>query len=68
MVKLTDSQQVESEKTSRISQQVESNSTPTPLDTTVSFEIIPKMTQGGVHVADEDADNDKDQRLIIGDV
>ena len=60
MVNPTDPQQVESEKTSKISQQVESDATITPPDTTVSFEITPEVTQGGDQVADENADIDKE--------
>ena len=59
MVKPTNSQQVESEKTNRISQQVESDATPPSPDSSVSFEITPEMTQGDDHIADEDADNDR---------
>ena len=47
--------------TDRISQQVENNSTSPSLDKSVSFEIIPAMTQGDDHVADHDADDDEDQ-------
>ena len=64
MVKLTDSQQVESEKTSRISQQVESNATPAPPDRTILFEITPEMTQDG----DQDAEDDENQKHAMGDV
>ena len=55
MVKPTDSQQVKSEKISRISQQVESEATLPPPDRTMSFEITSEVTQGCDHVADEDA-------------
>ena len=68
MVKLTDSQQVESEKTSRISQQVESNVTPAPPDRTILFEITPEVTQSGDHVSNEDADDDEDQEPVMGDI
>ena len=68
MMKPMDSQWVESEKTYRISQQVESDATPLPLDKALLFEITPKVTQGGDHVTDEDADIDEDQGSIIGDV
>ena len=61
MVEPTDSQQVESEKTSKISVQVESDATPPPLDRTVSFEITPDVTPGGDHIADENADIYEDQ-------
>ena len=46
MVKSTDSQQVKSEKTNRISQQVESDAIPPSPGSSVSFEIILKVTQG----------------------
>jgi len=42
---------VESEKTDRISQ-VDSGALPSSLDRSVSFEITPKVTHGGDHVAD----------------
>jgi len=42
MVKPTSSQQVESEKTNMISQQVESDATLPPPDRTISFEITPE--------------------------
>jgi len=61
MMKLTDSQQVESEKTERISHQVESNATPPSPDSSVSFEVTLEVTQGDDHVADEDADDIEDQ-------
>jgi len=49
MVKPTDSQQVDSEKINRISQQVESYATPPPSNKTISFEITPEVTRGGYH-------------------
>ena len=58
MVKLTDSQQVESEKISKISQQIESDATPPPPNRTILFEITPEVTQGGDLVADQDAEDD----------
>jgi len=42
---------VESEKTNRILQQVESDATPLSPDNSVSFEITPKVTQCDDHVA-----------------
>jgi len=51
---------VESEKTNRISQQVESDTTPPPLDRTISFEITREVTQADDHVADEVANDDED--------
>jgi len=61
MVKPTDFQQVESEKTSRISQRVESHATSPYLDRTVSFEITPEVTHGSDYVANEDVEIDEDQ-------
>jgi len=58
---------VEREKTNRTSRQVESDPTPSP-DRSVLFEITPEVTQGGDHVADEGADNDEDQRPVMGDI
>jgi len=46
MVKPTDSQEVESEKINRISQQVESDANPPSPDSSVSFEITPEVTHG----------------------
>jgi len=60
-VKLTDSQQVESEKTEMISHQVEGDATPPSPDSSVSFEVTLEVTQGDDHVADEDADDIEDQ-------
>jgi len=68
MVKPVDSQQVESEKTNKISPQVESSAIPPSPDRSVSFEITHKVTHGGVHVADEDVDDDEDQGSVMGDV
>jgi len=68
MVKPTNSQQVESEKTKWISQQVESDATSSFLNRTVSLEIIPAVTQGSDHVSDQDANNDEDHGQGIGDV
>ena len=61
MVEPPNSQQVKSEKTDRILQQVESDATLPSLDRSVSFEITPEVTQGGDHVADQDAKDDEDQ-------
>jgi len=68
MVKPTNSQQVESEKTKKILQRVESDATSSYLDRTISLEIIPAVTQGIDHVTDQDADNDEDQGQALGDV
>ena len=61
MVKPTNSQQVESEKTKEITQQVENDAILTSLNKTVSLETILAVTHDSDHVADEDADNDEDQ-------
>ena len=37
-------------------------------DRSVSFEIAREVTHGGVHVADEDVDDDEDQGSVMGDV
>ena len=60
MMKPTDSQQVERKTTDRISQQVESEATSLSLEKSVSFEIIPTVTQGDDHIADQYADDDED--------
>jgi len=54
--------------TDRILQQVSSDATIPSLDRSVSFEIIPVVTQNGNHIADQDADDDEDQGHAIGDV
>ena len=70
MVKLTNSQQVESQTTNMILQHVESDAISPPLDRSVSFEVIPSNTQGGDQVAehDTDDDDDEDQGQAIDDV
>jgi len=60
-MKPTNSQQVESEKTEGISQQVESDATSPSLERSISFEIIPAVTQDGDHVADQNAADDENQ-------
>ena len=47
---------------------MESDATPSSPDRSISFMITPEVTQGGDHVADEDADEDEDQGLIMGDI
>jgi len=59
---------VESEKTSRISQQVESDATLPSLDRIVSLEITPEVTRVGDHIANHDAQNGEDQGQAISDV
>jgi len=47
---------------------VENNATSSSLDRTVSLEIIPAVTQGSGHIADQDVDNNEDQGQVIGDI
>ena len=61
MLKHTISQLVEIEKIKEISQQVESDATSPSLERSVSLEIIPTVTHGGDHVADQNVDDDEDQ-------
>ena len=68
MLKSIISQQVETERTKEVSQQVESDATSPSLERLVSLEIIPKVTQGSDQVAEQDADDDEDQGHIMGDV
>ena len=59
MLKSTISQQVEIEKTKRVSQQVESDATSpslersVSLESSISLEMIPMMTQGSDHLAEQ---------------
>jgi len=67
MMKPRDSQQVESETTDIISQQVDTTSP--SIERSVSFEIIPAVAQGGDYVTDQDADADvEDQGQAMGNV
>ena len=68
MVKSTNSQQVESEKTKGISQQVESDTTSPSLERPISFEITSSVTQGDNQVAEHDTDNEEYQRQVMGNV
>ena len=68
MVKSTNSQQVENEKTNEISQQVENDTTSSSIDKIVSLEIIPAVTHDSDHVADQDTDIDEDQGQTMDDV
>jgi len=61
MVKSMNSQQVENENTNRISQQVESDATPSSPDSLVLLKITLNVIEGDDHVADEDAYDDEDQ-------
>ena len=66
MVKPTDSHQVKSQATDRILQQVESDAIPPSPDISVSFETKSSVTQGGNHVAEQDADDDENQGHAMG--
>ena len=68
MVKPTNSQHVESEKTKWIPQLVENDATSSSVDKIISLEIIPVVTQSSDHVADQDADNDVDQGQVMGNI
>jgi len=59
---------VESEKINRISQHVESDAIPPSPNSSVSFEIIPEVTQDDNHTADEDVEDDEDQGHVMGDI
>ena len=66
-VKPTDSQQVESEKTNKISQQVEGDTTPSP-DRSIIIRDYTWRDIGGDHVANKDVNNEKDQGQVVDDV
>ena len=58
MIKPTNSQQVESETTIGILQQVESDAISPSVERSVSFETIPMVTRGSGHVVEHDTDDD----------
>jgi len=66
MMKPVDSQQVESKKTEGISRHLESDATSPSLERSISFKIIPMVTQGGDHVADQNTDDDEVQGQAMG--
>ena len=68
MMKPTNTQQVESEKTKRISQQVESDAISPSLERLILLEIIPAVTKCGDHVADQDIDDNENQGHVMGNV
>ena len=68
MVKPTNSQQVESQTTNRILQQMESDATSPSLVRSISFKVIPSVAQGNDQVAEQDAHNDEDQGQAMGNV
>ena len=47
---------------------MKSDVTPSSPDSSVSFDIAPKVTQGDDYVVDEDAHDDEDQRQVMCDV
>jgi len=47
---------------------VESDATSLSLERSVSFEVIPSVTQGDDQVAEQDAYNDEDQGQTMGNV
>ena len=49
------------------SKQMESDATPPSPDNSVSFKIILEVTQVDDHVANEDANDDENQRQVMGD-
>ena len=67
-MKPTDSQQVESKKTTEVSQQVESVAIPRTPGSSVVFEIPPTMTRDENHVTDEDTEDIENQGQGIGQV
>jgi len=67
MVKLTNSQQVESQMANMILQQVKSDATSLSPERSVSFEVIPSVTQEDDQVAEQDVDNE-DQEQAMGNV
>ena len=68
MMKPTDSQQVESKKTTMVSQQQESDATPSTLGSSILFEISLTVTQDENHVADENTEDIENQRQVMGKV
>ena len=68
MIKPTSSQQVESGQAKEVSQRVESDATPHTLDSSVSFEFSPEVTQGENHVANEDTEDVENQGSKMGQV
>ena len=59
---------MESQTTNRILQQVESDAISPSLKRSISFKVIPSVTQGDDQVAKQDADNDEDQGHAMGNV
>jgi len=63
---MTNSQQVKSKKTTKVSQQVESDATPQTPDSSVPFEMPPTVTRDEKHVADKDTEDTENQRYVMG--
>ena len=68
MVKPTEYQQVESEKTIEVSQRVESDTTLCTLSSSISYEIPPTVTQDDNYVANEDTEYIEKQKQVMGQV
>jgi len=68
MVKPTEYQQVESEKTIEVSQRVESDTTLCTLSSSISYEIPPTVTQDENYVANEDTEYIEKQKQVMGQV
>jgi len=68
MMKPTNTQQVESEKTKRISQQVESDAISPSLERLKLLEIIPAVIKCGDHVTDQDIDDNENQGHVMDNV
>ena len=47
---------------------MKSDATPQSLERSVSFEVIPSVTQREDQIAEHDADNDEDQGQVMGNV
>ena len=47
---------------------MESDVTSPSLERSVSFEIIPSVTQGGDQVAEQNVDDDEDQGEVMGNI
>ena len=55
-------------KTKDVSQQVENDTNPLSLDSSVSVRIISRVTQGNDQANEVDADDEEGQEQIMGDV
>ena len=59
---------MESGQTDQVSQQVESYATPRTLDSSVSFEFAPEVTQDRDHATDEDTEYVENQGPKMGQI